>query len=130
MKKMVLKGILSVLMFTSISTISVKAAGSYNLSLPAYLGTVYTMLQYKNTTNYQGMHHSSYIEGGSYALEGYMVDTSNYSKNGDYHVVDEGYTVYFNTIARKNDICKLKLMNYSSVTYPASATGSWSPDPS
>lgn len=130
MNKKLSKTILSLLLFTSISTISAKAAlGEYHLSLPAYLGTIYTTQVTKSSSDYRGVHYSDYIEGGSYALEGYMVNSSSYSKNGDYHVVDEGYKVYFNTIARQGETCKLKLMNYSSVTYPAAAVGMWGPDP-
>lgn len=98
--------------------------------VPAYQGIAHTPSAVKSGDAGYTVMNLSDIEGGSYALDGYLVN-SNESARSEYKT---GIMQYERTLIENKDSAKagyryrFRCINHNSVKYNALVTGSWSPD--
>lgn len=129
-KSKILLGISLLASFLIVPTVTrARSAGLY-FRVPAYQGVAYTPSVVKTGDSGYTVMNLSDIEGGSYALDGYLVN-SNESSRSEYKT---GIMQYQRTLIKNKDSAKagykykFRCINHNSVYYNALVTGSWSPD--
>lgn len=99
--------------------------------LPMYQGVAYTPAASKVANGGSTVMNISDIEGGSYALDGYLVGYNDGVQYGNYTtgISQATRTVIPNwSTAKASKSYTFKCVNHSSVSYNALVTGSWCPD--
>ncbi|WP_419748015.1 hypothetical protein ACNULB_11350 [Clostridium perfringens] len=98
--------------------------------VPSYQGVAYTPTALKSNTGGYTVMNISDIEGGSYALDGFLVN-SNGNQRGEYKtgIMQGNRTLISNWSSAKGGYkYRFRCINHNSVDYSALVTGSWSPD--
>jgi hypothetical protein len=135
MKKLKLGlAVMTLLIFACPMIASAQANKPYCISLPAYEGVYQGQNDSqtkcsKDTENIYGKDQCTSITGGgSYALQGNMINSDGVSR-GDYHTCQEGFPpVFFGQTGTVGYLYYLRLRNNNSVSVNALAYGDWNCD--